>query len=50
MQGHLDSMQGNNHQMAGVDDALLRTGSRLEEVVYSPIDVGTLVRQVSQVR
>ena len=34
MQGHLDSMQGNNHQVARVDTALLRTQSKLDEVLY----------------
>ena len=38
IQGHLDSMQGNNHQVAKVDNALLRTRSKLDEVLYDGLD------------
>ena len=38
MQGHLDSIQDNKRQMAGVEDALLRTRSRVDEVLYDGLD------------
>ena len=37
-QGHLDSMQGNNRQMAVVDNALLQTRSELDEFLYDRLD------------